>query len=108
MRTQLRIAVMLLLTASGPLLAQNRIITGKVLDSLSAEVVTSGQVSIQGSTAGTTIHDDGTFTLTAPARAVTLTVRSIGFKRTDVPLATDLNTVEVKLVRDYFQLEAIV
>ena len=88
--------------------AQTRIITGKVVDSLTSEAVTSGQVSVTGSTAGTTIRDDGTFTLGIPAREVTLLIRSIGFKRKDVPVPASQNSVQVSLARDYFQLEAIV
>ena len=88
--------------------AQTRIITGRVSDSLTNDVVTSGQVSVQGSTVGTTIKDDGTFTLAVPTRDVSLSIRSIGFKRADVPVPAAQSAVEVKLARDYFQLEAIV
>src|SRR5439155_10955942 len=63
--------------------AQTRIITGRVTDSLTAEVVTAGQVSVGGTTLSTTIKDDGTFTLAVPVRDVTLSLRSIGFKRKD-------------------------
>src|SRR5581483_1705469 len=88
--------------------AQSRIVTGKVTDSLTGEVVPSGQVSVVGTTTGATIKDDGTFTIAVPARDVVLTVRSIGFKRRDVPLAASQSAVTVNLARDYFQLEAIV
>src|SRR5688572_14912699 len=98
----------LLLAVLNPLAAQTRIITGKVTDSLSGQIVTSGQVSAVGTTVGATIKDDGTFTLGVPARDLVLTVRSIGFKRRDVPVGAGESTVEVALERDYFQLEAIV
>ena len=87
---------------------QTRIVTGKVTDSLSGETVTSGQVSVAGSTSATTIKEDGTFTLAVPMREVTLSVRSIGFKRKDLALAANTNSIQVSLARDYFQLEAIV
>ncbi|MBI4501173.1 MAG: SusC/RagA family TonB-linked outer membrane protein [Gemmatimonadetes bacterium] len=96
------------LAGMGQALAQTRIITGRVVDSLTGEAVTSGQVSAQGMTVGTTIKDDGTFTLSVPPRDVTLSVRSIGFKRRDVPVAAGQGSVQVALERDYFQLEAIV
>jgi hypothetical protein len=54
-RTSIWIEAILLLTGFGSAAAQSRIITGKVTDSLSAEVVTSGQVSVQGSTVRTVI-----------------------------------------------------
>ena len=88
--------------------AQTRVITGTVVDSLSGEVVTSGQVAVAGTTVGATLKEDGTFTLAAPQRDVVLTIRSIGFKRRDVTVPAAEQTVRVPLSRDYFQLEAIV
>src|SRR5882672_5363617 len=60
------------------------------------------------STVGTTIKDDGTFTIAAPMRDVTLMFRSIGFKRKDVAAPASQNAVQASLARDFFQLEAIV
>ena len=88
--------------------AQTRIVTGRVTDSLTKEPVTSGQVAVQGTTVGTTIKDDGTFTIAVPNRDVMLMVRSIGFKRKDLALPASQNSAQVALERDYFQLEAIV
>src|SRR5256885_10670112 len=96
-----------LLFGALPAKAQTRIITGKVTDSTTSDAVTSGQVSVMGSTTGTTIKDDGTFTITAPARDVVLMFRSIGFKRRDVSVPSAESSVTVALSRDYFQLEAI-
>src|SRR5207244_4891127 len=99
---------LLLVTATVRAGAQTRVVTGLVTDSLTGEVVTSGQVSVQGTTVGSTIKDDGTFTLAVPARDVVILVRSIGFKRREVPVAASASAVQVALARDYFQLEAIV
>src|SRR3989338_5975372 len=101
-------AVALLFLGLGSASAQTRIVTGRVTDSLTSEIITTGQVSVQGTTIGTTIKDDGTFTLAVPARDVTLVVRSIGFKRRDVSFPTSQTAATVALERDYFQLEAIV
>jgi len=65
-------------------------------------------VSVQGSTASTSIKEDGTFTIAAPTRDVVLSVRSIGFKRRDVSVSASQNSVQLGLERDFFQLEAIV
>src|SRR4029078_8732663 len=59
-------------------------------------------------TIGATLKDDGTFTLAVPTRDVTLSIRSIGFKRKEVAVAASQNSVQVALARDFFQLEAIV
>src|SRR5262245_38787712 len=68
----------------GPAWAQTRIITGRVSDSTTSQPVVSGQVAVQGAGTGTSIKDDGTFTLAVPARDVVVMFRSIGFKRKDV------------------------
>src|SRR5262249_38839335 len=88
--------------------AQTRIVTGRVVDSLTKQPITSGQVAVQGTQVGTTIKDDGTFTIAAPTRDVMLMVRSIGFKRKDIALPASQNSAQVALERDYFQLEAII
>jgi TonB-linked SusC/RagA family outer membrane protein len=110
MRNLVRLLVLggSLLLAARPAAAQTRIVTGRVTDSLTGELVTSGQVSVAGTTLTTTIKDDGTFTLAIPTRDVSLSLRSIGFKRRDVAVPAAENSVAVKLERDYFQLEAIV
>ena len=99
---------LLTLIGAGQASAQTRIVTGRVTDSLTSEAVTSGQVSVLGTTVAATVKDDGTFTVAVPARDVTLSVRSIGFKRRDVSVPVSQNAVQVTLQRDYFQLEAIV
>src|SRR3989442_490993 len=53
----------LLLMGIGQASAQTRIITGKATDSLTSEGITTGQVGVQGTTVGTTIKKDGTFTI---------------------------------------------
>src|SRR5437773_12548448 len=75
------LAAILVVLAVGQASAQTRVVTGKVTDSLTSEPITSGQVSVAGTTIGATIKDDGTFTLAVPTRDVTITARSIGFKR---------------------------
>src|SRR5262245_11039502 len=102
------LAAALVLASATAATAQTRIITGRVTDSVSDEVVTSGHVPVLGRTVGPTIQDDGPFTLAAPANEVTLSIRSIGFKRKDVVVPASQSSVQASLARDYFQLEAIV
>ncbi|MBI4420301.1 MAG: SusC/RagA family TonB-linked outer membrane protein [Gemmatimonadetes bacterium] len=106
-RSSLLLALLGLLGAGGSA-AQTRIITGRVSDSLTAEPVSSGQVTVQGTTIGAAVRDDGTFTLAVPPRDVTISIRSIGFRRRDISVPASQNSVDVALARDYFQLEAIV
>ena len=101
LRSSVFVALLVLLAVGGAK-AQTRIITGRVADSVTAEPLTSGQVSVQGTTVGTAVKDDGTFTLPVPLRDVTLTVRSIGFKRRDVSVPARQSLVNVSLTRGYF------
>src|SRR5215510_13211576 len=94
--------LLFLCVLAGSASAQTRIVTGKVTDSLTGEVVTSGQVSVVGTTVGSTIKDDGTFTIAVPTRDASLTFRSIGFKRKDVAVPASESAVNVNLSRDYF------
>ena len=102
------VSLLFAITIADTAAAQTRIVTGRVTDSLSSEAITTGQVSVVGTTIGTTIKDDGTFTIAVPTRDVTLSFRSIGFKRREVPVPAAQSSVPVALERDLFQLEAIV
>ncbi len=108
MKFKIGLFAALLLAVASQAGAQTRIVTGRVTDSLTSELVTSGQVSVVGTTVSTTIKDDGTFTIAGPQRDFTLTIRSIGFKRADVAVPASQNSVTAALGRDFFQLEAIV
>jgi len=88
--------------------AQTRIITGNVTDSVTNQGVTSGQVSVQGAVIAVGIRSDGTFSITVPDRAVVLLVRSIGFKSKALNVAETVNTVQFRLAKDNFRLEAVV
>src|SRR5205085_4057979 len=89
-------------------LGPTQVITGRVRDSVNSDAVTSGQVSILGTTVVATIKNDGSFTIVAPDRDIVLSIRSIGYRRKDVPVAAGQTSVQVDLAKDYFQLEAIV
>ena len=109
MRTRLAVFTAVLLFV-GPRFAsaQTRIITGNVTDSITAEGVTSGQVSVQGAVIAVGIKGDGTFSITVPDRAVVLLVRSIGYKSKALNVGPTDNSVRIRLAKDLFQLENVV
>jgi TonB-linked SusC/RagA family outer membrane protein len=88
--------------------AQMRTITGKVTDSVTTEPVTAGQVSVQGMTIATEIKSDGSYSITVPQRTVVLIVRSIGFKSKGTSVPASDNTVNFRLSKDLFRLQAVV
>ncbi len=89
--------------------AQQRPINGTVVDSGAGAPIGGALVSVRGARLSATTLDNGTFAiLNAPAGALTLQVRAIGYRRQDVAVAAGQNTVRVSLVRDVFRIEEIV
>jgi TonB-linked SusC/RagA family outer membrane protein len=105
MHRTLLLTLALLVVGADDAAAQTRQITALVVDSATSQPVPLGQAVVRGTTNGTNIKEDGTFTLTVPAGDVTLSIRSIGYKRVDVLVSAGQNRVRVALVKDYFQLE---
>jgi iron complex outermembrane receptor protein len=87
-----------------PALAQTRVLTGRVVDSLTGRSVTSGDVTILGTGLVTRIHEDGSFALSIPMREVTLLARvSDGYKTREVQVPTSQDEVEIRVERDFFK-----
>jgi TonB-linked SusC/RagA family outer membrane protein len=106
MHRTLLFALPLLVVGAAQAQSQSRQITGRVVDSATAQPLQIGQVILRGTTTGANVKEDGTFVLTVPSGDVTLNVRSIGYKHVDVLVPAQQSTVRVALVKDYFQLEA--
>lgn len=85
--------------------AQRRV-TGRVASTDTNEPLTGASVVVVGSTLGTYTADDGTFSLSVPEDSVTLRVRRLGYKGTDVLLPPGETSANVSLERDVLQLEA--
>jgi TonB-linked SusC/RagA family outer membrane protein len=108
MRLRVLLSTLLLLGGSGEATAQARIITGQVVDSLSGLPVSGGSVTVRGTPLETILQNDGTFSIGAPVEAVTLVVRSIGYRAREVSVPVTQNQVTVRLVRDVFRLEEVI
>lgn len=88
--------------------AQTRVIQGSVTDRISGDAVVGAEVSVQGTTIRTTVSEDGSFALGAPVGDITLIIRRIGYRRTEVQVATTESSVSVQLDADALQLEEVV
>jgi len=84
-----------------------RQITG-VVTAVNAGPISGVNVTVTGTAFATVSHDDGRYAINAPAGAVTLVFRRIGFKRKEVPVAADQASADVQLEQDIFNLEAVV
>jgi TonB-linked SusC/RagA family outer membrane protein len=92
----------------GAAAGQQRQITGRVISATSHEPVGGASVSVVGTTIVALARDQGQFSLAAPQGAVTLAVRRIGYKRSQVVVPATQENVEIALEPDVFNLEAVV
>ena len=99
-------SVVLLLSGFG-LAAQNRTVSGRVLDAEGLPVLGAGVV-LEGTATGTVTDVDGAFSLQVPAREVVLVVSSLGYTTESVPVSANQATVNVTLQEDNIALEETV
>ena len=108
MRTMkiLAASVLLLLSSFG-MWAQNRTVSGKVLDAEGYPVPGAGVV-LEGTSSGTVTGADGTFSLQVPAREVVLVFSSLGYLTQNVTVTAAQGTVNVTLAEDNMTIEETV
>ncbi len=85
--------------------AQNKTVTGKVLDAKDNSPIAAASVVVKGATAGTKTAADGSFAITIPSSVAKLVVSSVGYSSKEV----DANgTVSVSLNQTSNQLNDVV
>jgi TonB-linked SusC/RagA family outer membrane protein len=105
----LAVVAALALPAGGVLSAQERTVSGAVVDSATGEPVANADLQVKGTLIRVQTRANGQFLLTrAPADGFTLVVRAIGFRRQEVPVSAGQNLVTITLGRDVFNLEELV
>ncbi|MDI9365715.1 MAG: SusC/RagA family TonB-linked outer membrane protein [Flavobacterium sp.] len=77
--------LMCLLVAVTQLLAQNKTVTGKVVDEKGAAVA-GASVVVKGSTKGTTTGSDGSFSISVPETAKALVISSVNFTTQEIAI----------------------
>jgi len=85
-----------------------RVLTGRVTDSVSTNPVASGEVLVVETQTSVPIHNDGSFTIVAPATPATLQFRSVGYVPRSVTVPVGQTAVRAVLARDYALLSQIV
>lgn len=76
--------------------AQSKTVTGKITDAANGIPVPGASVTAKGSRTGTSSQADGSFTLTIPASATTLTISGVGYETQDVPVTAEVILVSLK------------
>ncbi|RFP65544.1 SusC/RagA family TonB-linked outer membrane protein [Hymenobacter lapidiphilus] len=79
--------------------AQNRQISGRITDRSSGQGLPGVTVLVKGTTIGVSTNADGSYTISAPASATTLTFSSIGFVAVERPIGT-ASTIDIGLSTD--------
>ena len=102
------LALALALAVPAVTAAQQRIITGHVINVVTKDSIAGASIAVLGTTVAAVSGDKGAFTLSAPDGPITLLVRMVGYKRQQVPVAGDQASVEIGLEPDIFRLDAIV
>src|SRR5687767_10497114 len=81
------VSISSLLLFCGQIMAQDRLVTGKITDTQSSPIA-NATVSVKGGTAGTQTNAQGNFQLRVPASATTLVVSSIGYGAKEITIGT--------------------
>jgi TonB-linked SusC/RagA family outer membrane protein len=104
---QFTLLVILLITGLFQVaVAQNRSVSGRVIDRASNEGLPGVTVLVKGTTLGTATNNDGSFVLSVPPTATTLTFSFIGY--TNVEQAIGNGPINVSLVSDAKQIGEVV
>ena len=84
-----------LLFSTKAVIAQQKQVTGKVIDSAGAPVI-SASVVVKGTKTGTQTSSTGTFSINVPAGAAALVISSVGFETQEVPISDSVLNVRLK------------
>lgn len=70
-------------------IAQDRMVTGKVIDTKDGSPLVGASVLVKGTRSGAQTTADGTFSVRVPANALTLVISSIGYSQAEVNIASE-------------------
>lgn len=87
--------------------AQNRTLSGRVVDSNGEGVIGAG-IFISGTSTGTITDDLGNFQLNVPAKDITITVSGMGYETVTENVAAGQNTISVTLRDDALMMDEVV
>ncbi|WP_073067684.1 SusC/RagA family TonB-linked outer membrane protein [Fodinibius roseus] len=86
--------------------AQNIDVSGQVVDAATGESLPGVNITVQGTTSGTTTDIDGNYEITVPSDA-TLVFSFVGFQRTEIPVE-GRSTIDVELQESTAALDEVV
>ncbi len=94
------------LLIAAQVIAQNKLVTGKISDSKSGQPLSGVSILIKGTNTGTTTGTDGTFRLNVPEAAKTLVISYVGYAQQEVAVGS--GNISVSLVQESTALTDVV
>ncbi|TGE19247.1 SusC/RagA family TonB-linked outer membrane protein [Hymenobacter elongatus] len=107
MKRLLLLSLVLSLTLIGRAWAQNRAISGRVLDVTTNEGLPGVSILVKGTSIGTATNAEGTYTLSVPADATTLVFKQLGYGSQERAI-TNSNTIDVTMAVSTEELREVV
>lgn len=89
------------------LLAQDKVVTGKVTDSKDGSPIAGASVQPKGSKKGTSTGTDGSFSISVPADVNTLVITFVGFTKQEINIAGK-SSIDISLVAGGNNLNEVV
>lgn len=93
MKKSLLLSLVLIFIFTTSVLAQNKTISGTVLDSATQQPLAGASITATGTSVGTTANSEGKFTLQVPQDVATLTVSQVNHESKVVTIGTETNLV---------------
>src|SRR5829696_4906471 len=85
------------LVASLNLMAQNKILKGKIISSKDDIPVSGATVTVKGTSNSVAASSDGTFSIPVPSSRVTLVISSIGYVKKEFVVDANQNNITIPL-----------
>nr|WP_276900922.1 SusC/RagA family TonB-linked outer membrane protein [Pedobacter kyonggii] len=104
---KISLSLLFMLLASTILFAQDRKITGKVVDQADGRGIPGVNVSLKGVPSNVSTNSDGIYTIQVKSNSDVLVFSYIGYARQTIPVGTQ-TTINVKLVSDNQNLDDVV
>ena len=106
MRKILLLSVLAVLGLCGQLFAQDRLVTGKVIDGKDGSPLPGVSIAVKGSTKGTTTDATGSYKVNAPANG-TISVSFVGYSSQDIKVGSR-SEVNIQMIESVSQLSEVV
>src|SRR5687768_532236 len=88
-------SLLLALLLQVQVMAQQKTVTGKVVNATSGEPIVGASIVVKGSTLGGTTDESGNFSISVPAAATTLLVSYTGFLEMEVPASENIHSIKL-------------